>query len=117
MFDLMHPAVFVVMMVVMMVVMIMVVIMVVIMVMMVVVEVFVLLHAVHRNGDMGTRNTAFDGRLPRDGHAAKSDAVQLGKKFLRIGEKLQKGGSEHIACRAHGAVDVKCFHVTSPPCG
>ena len=65
-----------------------------------------LLFAVHLHGDVRAGDAALDGRFLRDGHAGDAEVVQLCDKSVRIGEKLGEGSREHIARRAHAAVEI-----------
>ena len=69
-----------------------------------------LLRAVHRDGDAGALNSAFL-RLPgavRD--AGDAQAVEPFEKAAGLRQQLQQRGCEHIARRAHAALQIQRFH-------
>ena len=69
----------------------------------------------HRH--VGTCDAAGHRRLRRHPDAGQSQTVHLRQKLglLFLGQELVEGGGEHIAGAPHGALDIKRFHVISPP--
>ena len=62
------------------------------------------LFAAHGDLHVGPGDAAFDGRLGLEDHARYAETVELVYKGLGIGQKLQKGGGQHVAGGSHAAV-------------
>ncbi len=82
-----------------------------------VVVVLKLLEPVDRDGEMRARDAALYAFLPLDAHAGDAEGVDLIQKLFRLGlgQKLQKRRGEHIARRAHAAVQIQNPHFPSLP--
>ena len=70
------------------------------------VVVAVLLLSVHRHGQMGACDTAFHRTLPLIADAGYAQAVQLRQEAVRVGQKLQQGGGQHVPGGPHGQVQI-----------
>ena len=64
------------------------------------------LFAAHGDLHVGPCDAAFDGGLGLEDHARDAETVELVYKSLRIGQKLQKGGGQHVSGGSHAAVKV-----------
>ena len=86
-------------------------------VVMVVVVGFPLLMAVDGHRHVGAGDAAGHGRLRRHMDAGETQAVHLFQKgsLLLLAQEFKEGGGEHIPGTPHGTLNVKGFHVTSPP--
>ena len=62
------------------------------------------LFAAHGDLHVGPGDAAFNGRLGLEDYARYAETVELVYKSLRIGQKLQKGGGQHVAGGSHAAV-------------
>ena len=82
----------------------------VVMVMMMVVYGLGFLHAVDLHGHVGAADAAAQDALAAVDHVGDADGVQLRQGLLPVRHQLQQGRRQHIACRAHGAVQIQCFH-------
>ena len=69
-----------------------------------------LLHAVHLHRHVGAPDAAAGHRFITVDHAGDADGVQLRQRPGLIRHQLQQRRRQHIACRAHGAVQIQCFH-------
>ena len=87
---------------------------VVMMVMVVVVMVFSLLHAAYLHPEMGAGDAALDALFGGDGDAGDGQAIHPVNKVLGLGQKLQKGGGQHISGGTHAAVQIQCGHFVPP---
>ena len=76
----------------------------------VVVQVLVLLRAVHGHGHVGAGDAAFHGGRSVVFHAGDAECVQRREGGIAIRTELQQGGSQHIARRTHGAVEIQGLH-------
>ena len=64
------------------------------------------LFAAHGDLHVGPGDAAFNGRLGLEDYARYAETVELVYKSLRIGQKLQKGGGQHVSGGSHAAVKV-----------
>ena len=87
---------------------------VVMMVMVVVVVGFSLLHAADRHPEMGAGDAALDAFFGADGDTGDGQVIHPGDKVLGVGQKLQKGGCQHIPGGAHAAIQIQCGHFVPP---
>ena len=86
-------------------------------VVMVVVVGFLLFMAVDGHRHVGAGAAAGHGRLRRHMDAGEPQTVHFLQEggLLLLAQKLKEGGGEHIPGTPHGTLNVKGFHVTSPP--
>ena len=98
---------------VMMVVLPVVMVMVVLVVMVVVMHGFRFLHAVHLHRHMGAADAAARHHLVTVDHVGDADGVQLRYRPGLIRHQLQQRRRQHIARRAHAAVQIQSFHRNS----
>ena len=63
-----------------------------------------LLGVSHIDVDMGAGDAALLGQLPGIPHSGYPQRIQFLYHFLRLGEKLQQSGGEHVTGSAHAAV-------------
>ena len=75
-----------------------------------------LLLAVHGHAHVGAGDAALHGGLGGEGHAGQIQAVQLFDKGRLVGQQFQQRRGEHIAGRAHGALDIEHFHERISSC-
>ena len=65
-----------------------------------------LLLAVDGHGDMRAGDAALHGRLLLHADARKAERVQFFDKAVGVRQKLQQCGGQHVARRAHAAVQI-----------
>ena len=70
----------------------------------------ILFLAIHRDGHLRAGNAALDGLRRGKTHAGHAERVQLRERRLPVGRQLQQRRRQHIAGRAHGAVEIDRFH-------
>ena len=70
--------------------------------------------AVDQDAHMRAGDAAFDGRLCRDLQPRQAERLHFLQKGILFGQQLQQCGHQHIACRAHGAVQIDRSH-SQPP--
>ena len=70
----------------------------------------VLLLPMHQHPHMGPGNAAFHGGLRGVFHPGDPQGVQPGHEGGLVRQQLQQGRRQHIPRRAHGAVEIECFH-------
>ena len=68
------------------------------------------LPAADPHGYMRPRDAAFHGALAHIFHTGDPDGIQFRQKGAGIGKQLQQRRRQHIARRAHAAVQVKNSH-------
>ena len=68
------------------------------------------LRAVYFHRHMGTLHAAARHRFAAVDHARHADGVQLRQGRFPVRHQLQQRRRQHIARRAHGAVQIQCFH-------
>ena len=78
---------------------------------MVVFVVGVFLDAVHGHGDVRAADAALLRGLPLNAHPRHAEAVHLVDKGIRRVDQLRQRAHQHVARRAHVALDVQRFHV------
>ena len=69
-----------------------------------------LLPAVDQHGQVGAGDAALHGRLPHILHPGDVQAVEPLHEPVRVRQQLQKGRRQHVAGRAHAAVQIERFH-------
>ena len=92
--------------------MLMVVVMLVVVVMMVIMRLFLL--TVNDNTEMRADDAAFHGWFNRKSNAWQTDCIHLVDEHILVVKKLIQGGGDHIASRAHSAIQIKRSHCLSP---
>ena len=88
--------------------------MVMVLVVMVVVVMVALLLTVDHHTHMGTGDALAGDTLRAHLHTG-NEAVHLCQKRLFLLQQLIERRHQHIACRAHGALQVQCSHLSSIP--
>ena len=74
---------------------------------------FALFLTVHGHAQVRARDAALDRPLGAKFHARQPQRVQLGNKSVAVVQQLQQRRRQHIARRAHRAVQIECFHRVS----
>ena len=85
----------------------------VVMMVLMVMLVFALFLTVHHHAQVRARDAALDRPLGAKFHTRQPQPVQLGDKRAAVVQQLQKRRRQHIARRAHRAVQIECFHRVS----
>ena len=71
---------------------------------------FIFIHSAHPDGEMRPRDAAFLHGGAEVRHLRQPQPVQFLHKAPGVRQKLQQRRGQHIAGRAHAAVQIKCFH-------
>ena len=72
------------------------------------------LRAVDGHAHVRSRDATFDGRLRQNADARQAERVHFCEERLAVGQKLIQRAHQHVARRAHGAVQIDGFH-SAPP--
>ena len=72
------------------------------------------LRTVDGHAHVCSRDAAFDGRLRHNADARQAERVHFCEERLAVGQKLIQRAHQHVARRAHGAVQIDGFH-SAPP--
>lgn len=73
-----------------------------------------LLLTIHDNTEMRSDDTAFHGWFNRKANAWQTDCIHLVDERILVVKKLIQGSSDHVARRAHSAIQIKRSHCLSP---
>ena len=73
--------------------------------------------AVYPHKELRARDAALCRLYAVKAHVGDPQRVQLRQNRLRVRHQLQQSGSEHIARRAHSAIDIQSFHILFPQTG
>ena len=68
------------------------------------------LFALHRYNETRAMHAAFDAVFARKCHAGQTHRIELCQYGLRPVGKFQQCRRQHVACCAHSAVEIQCFH-------
>ena len=74
-----------------------------------------LLLAVHGHRQVRAADAALLRRLPAERHPRNAQPVQLLYEGIGVGQQLEQRAGQHIARRAHAAVQIQYFHGSRPP--
>ena len=71
------------------------------------------LSAVAENREMRSGDAAFLHILCPYGDPGNAERLKRAEKVFAIRQKLKQGSGQHVACRTHAAIQIKCFHKAS----